>query len=558
MLKRIVYLTVTVVVALAGGFVLSAQQGRIVNSSGKALPPDAAPLDRQIYRYMAPEPETLDLSVSLGSAENSEFLFERLLLFDENNDLIPGAAERWEVSKNGLVWRFHIRANSRWSDGRPVTAHDFAYTFKRLIDPAVANRLAFLYYDIRGAEAYNTGNNSDPATLGLRAVNDLTFEIETEKPSPFIPYLAAFQGSSPVPSWQVAKYGRRWTDPGNCVSNSSYQLLEWRRGDRMIFTLNPRYTGPNKGSVERFVEIFITPGTSNAMLAYENNEIDHVFVGVQDIDRIRRHPVLKGQLHTFPYFATTYLIMQTSRSPFNDVRVRRAFAHAIDRESLCRVVHRGMNKPAYSMLPPGFTGSVGDRYRAAQVFDPERARRLLAEAGYPGGRGFPPVELLVGGPDQEIQAIENMIRETLNVALQIRSIESRALVERLYQYDVPMTIMTWWYDYPDPHNMLTAPWRSRSRGFGRQDWINPDFDGFVDQAAHELDTARRMALYDRAERLLAEEAGGIFLYHRYAFDLRKPWLKGIRQDRSGYFPYLEHNTNVWYNLYIGKEILNQR
>ncbi|MDP6051903.1 MAG: peptide ABC transporter substrate-binding protein [Candidatus Latescibacteria bacterium] len=532
--------------------VLNAEQNGLVNRVGKRLPADAAPLERQVYRYMAREPETLDVSVALGRAENSEFLFERLLLFDQNNDLIPGAAERWEVSEDGLTWTFHIRPDSRWSDGRPVTARDFEYTFRRLLDPSVGNRLAFLYYDIKGAQAYNTGGNTPVVNLGVRAVDDLTFQIMTEKPSPFIPYLAAFQGSSPVPAWQVEKYGRRWTDAGNCVSNSSYLLVDWRAGDRITFELNPGYSGPNKGFVERMVEIFTVPGSAQAVLAYENNEIDRTSVTVEDIDRIRRDPVLGQQLNTFPYFATTYLIMQTQQEPFNDVRVRQAFAHAIDREALCRVVHRGMHQPAYSMLPSGFSASAGDKYKSAQVYNPSRARRLLQEAGYPEGRGFPHVEFFITGKtSREVQAIQNMIKQVLNVDIDIGTLESRTLGERMYNYEAPMTLLSWWFDYPDPHNMLTAPWRTRPKGFGRQDWLHPAFNDYVDRAAHELDPEKRLAMYDRAERILSEEVGGIFLYHRYAFDLRKPWLKGIKKDRMGYYPYLEHNSNVWFDLYIG-------
>ncbi len=532
--------------------VLNAEQNGLVNRVGKRLPADAAPLERQVYRYMAREPETLDVSVALGRAENSEFLFERLLLFDQNNDLIPGAAERWEVSEDGLTWTFHIRPDSRWSDGRPVTAQDFEYTFRRLLDPSVGNRLAFLYYDIKGAQAYNTGGNTPVVNLGVRAVDDLTFQIMTEKPSPFIPYLAAFQGSSPVPAWQVEKYGRRWTDAGNCVSNSSYLLVDWRAGDRITFELDPGYSGPNKGSVERMVEIFTVPGSAQAVLAYENNEIDRTSVTVEDIDRIRRDPVLGQQLNTFPYFATTYLIMRTQQEPFNDVRVRQAFAHAIDREALCRVVHRGMHQPAYSMLPSGFSASAGDKYKSAQVYNPSRARRLLQEAGYPEGRGFPHVEFFITGKtSREVQAIQNMIKQVLNVDIDIGTLESRALGERMYNYEAPMTLLSWWFDYPDPHNMLTAPWRTRPKGFGRQDWIHPAFNDYVDRAAHELDPEKRLAMYDQAERILSEEVGGIFLYHRYAFDLRKPWLKGIKKDRMGYYPYLEHNSNVWFDLYIG-------
>ena len=190
-----------------------------VNSVGRLLPDDAAPPDQQKFRYMFREPSTLDISVAAYEADGTYFAFERLVLLDENNELVPAAADRWESSADGRTWTFHLRKGARWSDGRDVTAQDFEYSFRRMLDPASGNIYAFLYYVIKNGRAFNQGELTEVEQVGIRAVDTHTFEIETEGPCPYLPYIVSFITSSPVPPWQVEKYGPTWTEPDHCVSN---------------------------------------------------------------------------------------------------------------------------------------------------------------------------------------------------------------------------------------------------------------------------------------------------------------------------------------------------
>jgi oligopeptide transport system substrate-binding protein len=218
---------VFLILLTACGLASDESGGVFDDAGGRAaapLPPDAAPPEQQVYRYLYFEPGGLDISMTVYQSHGSEFLFERLCMLDHNNQLIPGAAVRWDSSPDGRVWTFYLRPDAQWSDGRPVTAHDFEYTYRRLLDPDGGNVYAFFYYDLKGAKAYNQRENTDPGSIGVRAVDDLTFEIETEQPCAFLPYITSFSSSSPAPQWQVEKYGRRWTEVGNCVSNSAFQL----------------------------------------------------------------------------------------------------------------------------------------------------------------------------------------------------------------------------------------------------------------------------------------------------------------------------------------------
>ena len=318
----------------------SAEQ--IVNTVGKVMPSDAAPLKRQVYRFLLQEPTTLDIGIAVYKAGGAVFTFEGLTRLDHNNELTPAAAELWEVSADGLRWTFHLRRDAKWSDGRPVTARDFEYSYIRYLDPASANVNASFYYDIKNARLFNQGTLKDPSLVGVKAVDEFTFLMETEAPCPYIPLIASFPTSVPMPRWQVEKYGPKWTEAGNCVSNSTFELNSWEHGNRFEFVLDPNYNGPHKAYLERITGLFTnTDLMAGGTLAYENNEVDFQLLTPMDIPRVRTHPQLSRELDISPDFETHYLFFDTNREPFEDVRVRRAIAHAIDRDLICRVVHAG-------------------------------------------------------------------------------------------------------------------------------------------------------------------------------------------------------------------------
>ena len=533
----------------------------------RPLPEDAAPPENQIFRYLAYEPAHMDVSIDIYHSGHSEYLYERLCMLDYNNQLIPGAAERWEVSEDGKTWTFYMWPEARWSDGNPVTAHDFEYAFKRLLDPEEASVYAFFYYDIKGARSFNQGTTNDPETVGVKAIDDRTLEIETEQPCAILPYILSYPTSAPVPRWQVEKYGKTWTVAGHGISNSAFHLESWIVGESMTFGLNPYYNGPNPARLRKVVRVFDQTETGAistrvGLFPYENDETDVVRVQSMEIERIQKDPVLSKQLWSWDRLATVYLYFRTHRPPFDDVRVRRAFAHAIDQEAIANVVLRGMMLPAYTMLPLHYPGYVGEKYKDIQAYNPDEARRLLADAGYPGGRGFPTLELWLKrqpstSPEgQAAQAIQQMLDETLDVKINIRNADRTTYEVNMKDWEIPLSTIMFTYDFPDPHNLLSLVWHAQPKGYGRHDWKNSRFDDLVDQAVREMNTPERMKLYDEAERILAEDAGGVFLWHVLDYELRKPWVKGFPQDKWGNYPSYNNNTS-FSDIYIGKEILDK-
>ena len=529
------------------------ETGRI-NTVGRLLPEDAAPLSRQVFRYMFREPSTLDISVAAYDADGTYFAFERLLLLDENNELSPAAADRWESSDDGTVWTFHMRHGAKWSDGRPVTALDFEYSFRRMLDPASGNIYAFLYYVIKNGRAYNQGEIKDIEQVGIRAVDEETFQIETEGPCPYLPYIVSFITSSPVPRWQVEKFDRKWTEPENCVSNFTYKLAEWRVGLDMTFALDPYYNGPHKALLEKIVVKFISsqrPGT----LPYENGEVDAYDLDPLDYARVKKEDALNAQIFRMQEFTTWYIFFKTELAPFNDLRVRQAIAHAIDREALCTTVLNELAVPAYSMLPPGFPGYTGDQLKDLQAYNPAQARQLLAEAGYPGGRGFPRTDLWLRVADTSInkvagEALQAMLKETLGIEINILYQQRKIYNDNLFQWQIPMGMLVFAYDYPDPSNMLGLLWRSQPKGYARHDWNNTTFNDLLDRANTEMGD-ERYPLYAEAERILAEEAAAVFLFHPIVTELRKPYIRGIKRDREGrYVPLVSIQTVNFTDLYI--------
>ncbi len=521
-----------------------------VNSIGRTLPPDAAPLDQQVFRVMSPEPRTLDATVNLYDTEGTILPFETLLKRDENWDPVPAGAESYSVSEAGNTWTFLLRPGAKWSDGRPVTAHDHVYTFRRRLDPETANPYAFFFYDIKNAKPLSQGTMTDMTKLGVRALDDLTLVIETEQASPYLPYIVSFGDVYPVPRWQVEKFGRKWTMPENIVSNSGFKLAEWTTGTRMVFVPDPNYNGPHKPYLEKVIHPF-RESTTSTILAYENKEVDVETVDITDLSRIQNDPQLKPGLTRVPARASWYLFFRTEQPPFNDVRVREAFTRAINRDVITRVILRDTAVPAYSMIPPGFKDYADSTFKSEQGFNPSRAKQLIREAGYPNGRGFPKQELWLRAPTPSLQlvaeAMQGMLKEHIGISVTIRAADRSVYMNNLYNWRMNLGLIIFVADYVDPRNMLDMIWRSQPMGYGRQDWSNDIFDRIVIEAAAELDPAKRSQLYREAERVLVNDYAGGFVFHPDNIELRRPWVKGNELDRHG-----KPSPIDFTRIYIGK------
>ncbi len=532
--KFIWYFVTTTLVIIP--IVLFAENNSSSNSSIKDLPPDAAPKSKQVIRFMSPEPRTLDSAINDYDTEDTIIPFEPLLRRDPSWYPEPAAADRYESSPDGKTWTFYLRKGARWSDGRPVTAHDFVYSFRRMLDPTEANPYGFFYYDFKNAQAINRGDIKDLTQLGVTAKDDYTLIIETEKPAAYLPYIVSYGNALPVPQWQVEKHGRKWTRLENIVSNSGFKVSEWLTGSHMTFVPDPMYNGPHMPFLEKVIHPFRDAAVAT-ILPYENNEVDRELVDVTDMPRIMADPNLAPDLVKVAARGSWYLFFRTRQPPFDDVRVREAFTRAIDRNVICEILLGGTAVPAYSMIPPEFEDFNGPALKSHQSYNPSRAKELIKEAGYPRGRGFPRQELWLRAPTPTIkrvsEAIMAMLKDNLGIDITIRAADRTMYMNNMYNWRMNLGLIVFYADYLDPRNMLDMIWHSQPRGFGRSDWLNTKFDRLVENAAAELDVDKRRALYFEAEDVMVSDYAGGFLFHPVNLELRKRWVKGIPKNPDG-------------------------
>ena len=536
-----------------------AATAKLVNSVGKEMPADAAPLDKQVVRVFGRDSKYYDIGYSqYDTTWPQEMMFETLGRLTKDHVAVPGAAERWE-SSDGKVWRFFLRKSAKWSDGTPVTAHDFVFSYLRRLDPKTAYDFLWFYTDIKGAKDYSSGKIDDPSKVGLRALDDYTFEMETETPIPYWPLIVSFRTSSPCPKHIVQKVGNEWsTNVATLIGNGPYKADKWEKGKRLELVLNPTYDGPHKGYLERFIKPF---GEWQAFFpAYEAGEneaiIDIAVLSAGDIARVLSDPKLSKEVHKYVDFLTWYLFFQTKKPPFDNLKVRQAFSHAIDRDALCKTVLKDQAVPAYSMLPPGFPGYQGDALKGIQNYDVAQAKRLLAEAGFPDGKGFPTFDLWLRNAQPAVkmaaESIQGMLKENLGVNVVIKNQEQKVYMDAMRKYEIPMSLISYQYDYVDPSNMLGGVWHSMPTG-GRHDWQNTTFDKLVDEAKGLMDANKRLEMYQEAERVLVSDVGGVMVWHPIMYQMWKPYIKGesISPNKAGVESWTVGNNPVPY-IYISK------
>jgi oligopeptide transport system substrate-binding protein len=496
------------------GFALWHRAGR----EQPAVPPPPAP---HALRLTMREPRTLSPTLALDSASIVVVMHMTSGLAEygsELYDIIPQMAMGWEVVQGGHKYIIHLRDDVRWSDGLPVTAGDFEYAWKRVLDPAIGSHSAGLLYDIKGARDFHQGKVADSDRVGVRALDELTLLVELEGPTGYFPQLLGHVVTRPLPRHVVEAHGAAWTEPANIVTNGRFRLLSWQRGKSMVMARNPEYPGWFPGNVQR-VELCLASDWSSTLEMYEADRLDVLDLSkLPPAERDRARERHAGEYISLPGHSTNFLGFDVSRPPFDDPRVRRALALAIDKEALAHVHLGGYASPATGgFVPPGMPGhSPG----IGLPYDPQQARQLLSDAGYPGGRGFPDVDA-VNFWDQALgQYIQTQWRENLGIQIAWQTID---ITWRKYHRTegLPHTwIHRWGADYTDPDSFLkTCPVWSRSG------WRNEAYERLVEQARRMVDQERRMDLYRQADRILVQEAPIAPLYHGRSQRLVKPWVK---------------------------------
>lgn len=492
------------------------------------------------------EPRDLDphVVVSYNDFNIVVALFEGLTGIDETTSQpIPAAAERWETSGDGLVWRFHIRAGARWSNGDPLTARDFVFGIHRALSPRLASEYAYVLFPIRNAEAFNAGRLDDFSQVGVKAVDDQTLEITLAQPAPYLAAAATLPAWFPAHQTSIEKLGpfddraAKWTRPENMVCNGPFLLKEWSPGSRVVVDRNPNYWDAKRVRLTRIM-FFPIENASTQEAAFRAGQL-HVTSDVP-LSRIafyrRNQP---GILRIDPFLDTAFLRFNTVRKPFADPRVRQALARALDRTALVRDVTLGGQQPAHCLTPPGMPGYTA---RTSIPDDFAGARRLLAEAGYPGGRGFPRVEIQFTTLELNqrlLEAVQQMWRRELGIEVSLANKEQRVWLsdERLRNYDI--SYAHWIGDYVDPGTYLEL--FLTDGGNNSTGWSSPEYDRLVAAGSSALDPSRRVELYQQAEALLLDDAPiapvffgtRVFLCHPAVRNWR-PALLGLHQYKDVY------------------------
>lgn len=486
------------------------------------------------------EPAQLDPHIVTGIPEFQiiRALFEGLVTFNpEDLSPAPSAAASWDVSPDGLVYTFHLRPAAKWSNGEPVTAGDFVYGWRRALTPTLACEYSYLLHCVKNAKAFNEGKITDFSEVGIKALDDHAFEVTLQAPTAHFLSMLIMPVTFPVHRVTIEKFGKiderntMWTQAPNLVSNGPFTLQVWKPQEVVEVVRNEHYW--DSAQVRLNGINFFT----HAQLQTEERLFRTGALHITDTVSPQKIAAYQGdeRLRINPYFGTYAYKFNTTKPPFDDRRVRLAFAMAIDRESIVNDVTKGGETAARHYTPPGISGYTAP---AGIEYNPEKARQLLAEAGYPDGEGFPKVELLYN--TQELhktiaEAAQDMWLTNLKVQVTLLNQDWKVYLDNLHQLNFNIVRSTWIGDYLDPANFLDC-FRSDS-GNNNTGWKSAEYDALLDQAAQTLDQTERFELLQQAEALLMQEApvGPVYTYTKKC--LMSPYLKNKNINLLDYWFY---------------------
>ncbi len=460
------------------------------------------------------EPESLDPAIITGQPEFRIVigLFEGLTRLDPKSARpIPGLAENWEVSADGLIYTFHLRTNLVWSTGEPITADDVVYSWVRALNPATASDYAGQLFYLRNAEEFNSGKLKDPAGVGVHALDQFTVRAELNHPTAFFLDLCAFPTLYVVPRQAIEKYGDRWLMARPLPSSGPYELADWRLNDKVRLKKNPRYWDAAKTQSE-IIDLLPIGSPATALNLYQSGQADIVWdknvIPVELLDVLLKRP----DFHAFNFLATYFIRCNVTHKPFDDPRVRRALALAIDKERIVKKITKAGEQTAAHLVPDGTANYLSPD---GLDYNPELARRLLAEAGYPDGKGFPRFSFIFDAMKiHENIAVElqQMWHETLGIDMELRQLEWKVYLGAMDRLDYDLARSSWIGDYNDPQTFLGM--FLSGDGNNRTGWKDPAYDGLIKAANNEPDLQKRAQLFRQAEsRLIQDESPVIPLFY---------------------------------------------
>ena len=495
--------------------------------------------DQTLRIGMVDEPITLDPTLvdDATSVAAVDQLFMRMMRFKPDLTVEPDLAESYSVSPDGKIYTFRLR-DWKWSDGKSGSARDFVYALQRQADPRTAAPLTVYVEAIKGGSALvgalGTVDRPKQASdadlqklrdaLGVKALDDRTLQIELVGPTPYFLTMLPLTNLSPLRQDVVEKGGDSWTQPGSLISNGPFVLESRVPRQKLTLKRNPQY-GAKAPTLARVELSFVSE--SAALSAYSQGQLDVVAsVGAADRASVKADQSLLAELALSQRPVTCYVGFAHKRKPFDNARVRQAFQLGVDVASLCEQTLGGAAKPARSFIPPGMPGNQPD---LGLGYDSARAAKLLADAGYPSGQGFPKMTLVYGATATNKAVAERVqadLKTTLGLDIGIEGWSPATYLDRVAAEGPSLFLLRWAGDYPHPDAWLRTAFHSAAAAnYGK--WSNAPFDRFVEQAEVEQSPARALDLYSQAQTVLVGEAAGLWLYHPAQLRLVKPWVKGL-------------------------------
>ncbi|MDM8567707.1 peptide ABC transporter substrate-binding protein [Candidatus Halobeggiatoa sp. HSG11] len=498
----------------------------------------------------------IDPSLTFWGSVNTIELVEQLFLgltdFDLTTyEVIPELATSWKANQDGTVYTFYLRKDVKWTDGKPLTAHDIVWTVQRnlLSGKAIMFKTLYIlknaesiYLKNKTAQDLNYNNfitsNDTLSSLGIRAIDDYTVEFTLEHPAGYFPSLVSTWIFRPLPRKVIEQYDDNWTD--HIQTNGPYKLDSWSKGNKLILKKNPDYYAATKVKISE-IHYYIVPKPSLALAMYENNELDIISQSVSlpqsELQRLNIDPILRKEVHSKRNFCTLWYGFNTQKAPMNNVLVRKAIAAAIDKNNLIKFVINDHHSPATTFTPTPVFGAVEADKEIGIQFSPRQAQKWLTEAGYPNGAGFP---LIVLGHDNSdtlnktYTSISKMLKYYLNINVRLQTFDRDSYNDALKQpSSLDMFDITWCADYPDANNWLYDVFHP-NKGLSWISWYNEEFVETIEQAQQIFDPQERKKLYQRAETILNQEEVAIIpIYFENTQFLVKPWVKGWENTGFG-------------------------
>ena len=458
-----------------------------------------------------PDPESLDPAIITSQADGRivSALFDGLTRFNAvTAHAEPALAKRWEISGDGTVYTFHLRDGLKWSTGGRITAHDVVYSWRRAINPDTASDYAGMLFYVKNAEAINSGKLTDLSRLGVWAIDDKTVRVELTAPTPFFLELCAFWTLAVVPEKAIAQQGDQWCLRQPLPVSGSHTLEFWHVRDRVRLRKNTHYWDADN-TRNNVVDFLPVEAAATAINLYEAGQADIIWdkslVPIELLDALSQRP----DYHKFDYLGSYFVRFNTTKKPLDDPRVRKAMALAIDKAGLVAKYTKGGERLANHFVPPG-TGNYSSP--EGPTHDPVLAKRLLAEAGFPEGKGFPTdFEYLFNSSEVNKNIaveLQRMWHETLGIQVKLRQAENKVYLAAQSALDYHVTRSSWIGDYNDPNTFLDM--FMTQNGNNRTGWSNAGYDRLIRLANATTDPPKRNALFREAETILIADELPIF------------------------------------------------